>query len=613
MTTLLAKRKVAGAPVVNVSRSRNPLNGLLARRWVRGTIIATPILVLLVGFLVIPLSIVLWGSVEGSKLTFSHYARIFSDETNLSVMLQTLKVGFTVTLLSLVTAYPVAYLLTQIESRALSIVTLFILVPLFTAFLIRTYAWMIILGREGPINNTLIWLGLISEPLPLLNTTFGVIVGMVHVLLPMAIFTMYSSMVHIDHNTARAAQILGAKPVQAFLRVYFPLSLPAVFSAGILIFIIAIGFYITPALLGGPRDAMITQLIVTQMTTLLNFELSFASSIVLLLMTIAILFFASLFIPLEMIWSSSSLDNTNRHGRSQYKLFINAKRAIHPALTAVENLMHFITKPFLSRRARWLWAYTILVLLFLTAPLIVVFMLSFSSSSFVVFPPPGISLQWWVKLLHASDWHESFLFSVKLGAVSAIFATIIGTMGAFWLVRTTLPIKRALFLFSLSPLMVPVIVIATALYMFEARIHLLGSFAGLVVGHVLLSVPYVVVIMAAALRGFDQSLETAAAIHGARPIQVLRLVTLPLLKPALLTAALLAFLTSFDELLVTMFMIGRQTLTLPFKFWNDIKYELNPLLSAASAFVVLLVTAAILTTLWIKVRHDRRTSASNGQ
>lgn len=613
MTTLLAKENAAEAAVANVPRSQYHLNALLAHRGIRGAIIAAPIVVLLVGFLVIPLSIILWASVEGDKLTFSHYTRIFFDETNLSVMLQTLKVGLIVTLLSLATSYPVAYLLTQIRSRALSLVTVFILLPLFTAFLIRTYAWMIILGRQGPINNTLIWLGLISQPLPLLNTTFAVVIGMVHVLMPIAIFTMYSSMVRIDHNFARAAQILGAKPVQAFLRVYFPMSLPGVFSAGILIFIIAIGFYITPALLGGPHDAMISQLIVTQMTTLLNFELSFASSIVLLLVTMGILFFASLFIPLEMIWSSPTVETTSRKPHVKSRFFGDLKQAVQPILSTAEAMIHLVTKPLLTRSARWLWAYTIVILVFLTAPLIVVFLLSFSSSLFVVFPPPGFSLQWWAKLAHASDWHESFLFSVKLGFFSASFATIIGTMGAFWLVRTNLPIKRALFLFSLSPLMVPVIVIATALYIFEARIHLLGSFAGLVIGHVLLSVPYVVVVMVAALRGFDQSLENAAAIHGARPLQVLRLVTLPLLKPALLTAGLLAFLTSFDELLITMFMIGRQTLTLPFKFWNDIRYELNPLLSAASTFVVLLVAAAILTAQWIKMRHDRRTSAGTGK
>lgn len=586
------------------------MNRLLANHWIRGAIVAGPLIILLVGFLLIPLSIIVWGSIEGTKLTFAHYAGIVSDELNLKILLYTLRIGLIVTVLSLAAGYPVAYLLTQIRSRALSTVTVFILIPLFTAFLIRTYAWIIILGRQGPINNSLIWLGLIREPLPLLNTTFAVVIGMVHVFIPMAIFTMYSSMVRINHDFARAAQILGARPVQAFLRVYFPMSLPGVFSAGILIFIVAIGFYITPALLGGPSDTMISQLIVTQMTTLLNFELSYASSILLLLVTIGILFLASLFIPLEMIWSSATAELSNRKPRAKSRLVSGAKRTLNPVLSAIETLVHAATKPLLTHKSRWLWAYTIGVIVFLTAPLIVVVLLSFSSSQFVVFPPPGLSLQWWVKLANATDWHAAFLFSMKLGITAAAFATLIGTMGAFWLVRTTLPIKRALFLFSLAPLMVPVVIIATSLYVFEAHVHLLGSFAGLVIGHVLLSVPYVIVIMAAALRGFDQSLEKAAAIHGARPLQVLRLVTLPILKPALLTAGLLAFLTSFDELLVAIFLIGRQTPTLPIKFWGDIKYQIDPLLSTASTFIVLLVTVAILLAQWIRVRHEKRTSAS---
>ncbi|WP_246776948.1 ABC transporter permease subunit [Microvirga sp. VF16] len=586
------------------------MNSLLANRWIRGGIVAGPLVVLLVGFLVIPLMIIAWGSVEGSKLTFTHYARIFSDDINLEILLHTLKVGLIVTVVALAAGYPVAYLLTKIQSRALSVVTVFILVPLFTAFLIRTYAWMIILGRQGIINNMLIGLGIINEPLPLLNTTFAVIIGMVHVFIPMAIFTMYSSMARISHDLALAAQILGAKPVQAFLRVYFPMSLPGVFSAGILIFIVSIGFYITPSLLGGPTDAMISQLIVEQMTTLLNFELSYASSIVLLLVTIFTLFLASLFIPLEMIWSTATVQPANQKSNLWARLLSNIKRTLQPLLTGSETLIHALTKPLLTRSARWLWAYTVIVLVFLTAPLLVVVILSFSSSPFVVFPPPGFSLQWWQKLAQATDWHASFLFSLKLGLVSALFATLIGTMGAFWLVRTTLPIKRPLFLFSLSPLMVPAVIIATSLYIFEARIGVLGSFTGLVIGHVLLSVPYVIVVMAAALRGFDRSLESAAAVHGARPLQVLHLVTLPVLKPALLTGGLLAFLTSFDELLISLFMLGRQTPPLPVKFWDDIKYQINPLLSTASTLIVILVLVTIVTAQWIRLRHEKRASIS---
>lgn len=613
MDTLQARDKAKGLTVGQASNWRNFVNALLLNRWIRGCIVAGPLCVLLVGFLLVPLSFILWGSVDGSKLNFAHYARIFSSETNLNILLHTLKVGLLVTIVSLVAGYPVAYLLTKITSRAFSIVAIFILIPLFTAFLIRTYAWIVILGRQGIVNNALIWLGVISEPLPLLNTTLAVVIGMAHVFIPMAIFTMFSAMVRINHDFALAAQILGAKPVQAFLRVYFPMTLPGVFSAGILIFIVAIGFYITPALLGGPGDTMISQLIVAQMTTLLNFELGYASSIVLLLVTIGTLIVASLFIPLEMIWSSSTVELSRRKSGAKSRALKKVRRLLNPAMIAVERVIHAITRPLMTSSGRWLWAYTIAVLIFLTAPLIVVVILSFSSSPFVIFPPPGFSLQWWEKLANATAWHAAFFSSIKLGLVTALFATVIGTMGAFWLVRTTLRFKRALFLFSLSPLMMPVIIIATALYVFEARIRMLGTFPGLVIGHVLLSVPYVVVVMAAALRNFDQSLERAAEVHGARPMQVVRLVTLPILKPALLTSGLLAFLTSFDELLVSIFLLGRQTPTLPIKFWGDIKYQIDPLLSAASTLIVVLVAVSIVTAQWIKARHERRTSTSPGQ
>ncbi|MCW0001505.1 ABC transporter permease subunit [Pararhizobium sp. YC-54] len=571
-------------------------------------IAAAPLLILLIGFLAVPLSYIVWGSFEGTKLNFSHYARVFASATNLNILLHTLRVGLIVTVVSIILGYPVAYLLTKVRSLPLSVLSIFILIPLFTAFLIRTYAWMIILGREGIINNALIWLGVITAPLQLLNTTFAVVVGMTHVFVPMAIFTMYSAMAQIDHAYAHAAQILGAKPVQAFLRVYLPMTLPGVFSAGILIFISAIGFYITPALLGGPSDTMISQMIVDQMTTLLNFELGYASSIVLLLVIIAILFVASLFIPLEMIWSSAS-SSSDQEPRAAARLLKRAKRALGPAVSAIEGVAHAATGQLLTKNAGWLWAYTVAILIFLTAPLIVVVILSFSSSPFVVFPPPGLSLQWWRKLANATDWHQSFLFSIQLGIAAAFIATIIGTMGAFWLVRTKFMFKKALFLFSLSPLMVPVVIIATSLYVFEARIKMLGTFSGLVIGHVLLSVPYVIVVMSAALRNFDTSLEPAAAVHGARPLQVLRLVTLPILKPTLLTAGLLAFLTSFDELLVGIFLLGRQTPTLPIKFWADIKYQIDPLLSAASTLIVVLVTASIITVQLIRMRHEKRTTA----
>ncbi|KWV42275.1 ABC transporter permease [Rhizobium altiplani] len=605
----LATLNTATSASEGLAERHKPMKRLSRRKFIVSAVVAAPLLILLIGFLIVPLSYIVWGSFEGFNFNFSHYGRVFASASNFNILIHTLRIGLLVTIISVAVAYPVAYLLTRVQARALSVLSVFILIPLFTAFLIRTYAWMIILGREGIVNNTLLWLGVISAPLQLLNSTFAVVVGMTHVFIPMAIFTMYSAMARIDHTFPQAAQVLGAKPIQAFLRVYLPMTLPGVFSACILIFIAAIGFYITPALLGGPSDTMISQLIVDQMTTLLNFELGYASSIVLLLVTIAVLFVASLFIPLEMIWSSNIV-SSEEEPRAAARLVKRAKRAFNPIVSVFETSVHVIAGRFLTTSARWLWGYAVVVVMFLTAPLVVVVILSFSSSPFVVFPPPGLSLQWWQKLANASDWHQSFLFSIQLGIAAALVATIIGSMGAFWLVRTRFLFKKMLFLFSLSPLMVPVVIIATSLYIFEARLQILGTFGGLVMGHVLLSVPYVIVVMAAALRNFDDSLEPAAAVHGARPMQTLRLVTLPILKPALFTAGLLAFLTSFDELLVSIFLLGRQTPTLPIKFWGDIKYQIDPLLSAASTLIVLLVTASIITVQLIRDRHNKRTSTS---
>lgn len=582
------------------------MNALLSIRWVRELVLALPLALLLIVFLIVPLMSTLWSSFGGSDLTLDHYRRVFTDPNNFSVLQSTLSVGAMVTIFSLLLGYPVAYLMTRLGPSALAVVAMFLLVPLFTAFLIRTYSWILILGRQGVVNNALIWLGLTDGPLELLNTTFAVVVGMVHVFTPMAVMTMYSAMVRVDHSLSTAAQILGATPTQAFVRVYFPLTLPGVLAAGVLIFIVSLGFYITPALLGGPANTMISQLIVTQMTTLLNFELGFASSIVLLLITAAILGLASLFIPLEVIWSSAAEQRAPGRSYLLKRAADGVGRLFSPVLTTAETLLHRLTRPLITQRGVWLWAFTVAILLFLTAPLIVVVFLSFSSSSFVVFPPPGYSLRWWQELALANDWHSAFLASLQLGAVVAVVSTVIGTMGATWLVRTRLPIKRALFLLSLSPLIVPVIIISVSLYVFEARIGLLGRFAGLVIGHVLLATPYVVVVMSAALRNLDPSLEPAAAIHGARPMQALRMVVLPILRPALLTGGLLAFLTSFDELLVTIFLLGRQTQTIPLKFWGDIRFQIDPLLSAASTLIVLLVIVSIGLAQWSRIRALRR-------
>ena len=569
--------------------------------------LVVPLALLLILFLVIPLAIVISASVTGSSSPYANYVRLFTQSNGLTILLNTLKIALFASVVSTTLAYPVAYYMTTIKGRLLALVSAGILVPLFTAFLIRTYAWMVVLGREGLINKSLMSLGIIDHPLTLLNTTLAVIIGMVHVFIPMAVFTMYSSMVKINPEYVRAAQVLGANPVQAFFRVYLPTSRPAVLSAGVLIFIVSIGFYVTPAMLGGPSDMMFAQLVVIQMTTLLDFDLAYASSVVLLSATLVVLVVAGLFFPLESIWSPGNDTVTYRYARRRERGETAASRVKATLLRVIEAIGYNCFQICATPSGVLLKIYAALVLVFLLAPLAVVVVLSFSSSSFITFPPPGFSLRWWAALASATDWQGSFVASLLVGVVAAFLAVVIGSMGAFWLVRTNPLFKRGLFLFALSPLMVPVVIVAAALYIFEARINILGTISGLIAGHVLIGTPYVVIVMTTALRVFDATLEHAAAIHGATSIQTIRLVTIPILKPALLTGFLFAFLTSFDELLISTFLIGRHTPTLPIKFWGDIRYQVNPLLSTAATFIVFSVIAAIALAGWIR---GRRTSSS---
>ncbi|MGE0237821.1 MAG: ABC transporter permease subunit [Parvibaculaceae bacterium] len=584
---------------------------LISRTWrrFRGGLAAVPLFGLLAVFFFAPLVSTFWESFYGLSFDFSKYAAVFSEPTNFRILAHTLAVGLAVTAASVIVGYPVAYHLTRLRPRLFTLVTAVVLVPLFTAFLIRTYAWIVILGRQGIVNNALVWLGVIQEPLTILNTTTAVVIGMTHVFVPMAIFTIYAGMVRIDDAYVRAALILGANPVKSFVRVYFPMTLPSVLSAAVLIFIVAIGFYITPSLLGGPADTMISQLVVVQMTTLLDFEMGYALSVVLLVATLAIILLAGLVVPLELIWSAAAAAPRKATGGKAHTAFRRITRAM---LSTVEDVVFCVIRPFLTANIPWLTIYTAAVLAFLAAPLLVVCILSFSSSPFVIFPPPGFSLQWWEKLYLAQDWHAALLASLKLGLATAVGSTVVGTMGAFWLVRAAVPAKRLLYLLTLAPLIVPVIVTATSLYVFEARLRLLGTFPGLLIGHMLLATPYVVVIMSSALRGLDRTLEQAAAINGARMSQTLRWVTLPLLAPALVTAGLLAFLTSFDELLVSIFLLGRQTPTLPIKFWGDIKYQIDPMLSTASTLIVVMIIIAVLLAQWFRLRQERRNSHPTG-
>jgi len=257
------------------------------RREQRRHLVAlAPALVVLAVLFVYPLLGIVTRSVYKSGYTLDLYRQIFRVPVYLQVLGGTFKVSALVTLVCLLLGYPLAYVLATRRPRTAQLLMIVIVLPFFTSIIVRTYAWMVLLGRNGIVNQYLMALHLIDAPLPLLYNQAGVVIGMTYVLLPYMILTLYSVMRGIDPGLVRAAHSLGASRLQAFRRVFLPLSLPGIAGGTLLVFILSLGFFITPALMGGPGDMMIAMLIEREVEITLNWAFASALAVVLLALTL---------------------------------------------------------------------------------------------------------------------------------------------------------------------------------------------------------------------------------------------------------------------------------------------------------------------------------------
>ena len=279
-----------GDLLAGLKRRQSAVNRRLELRRQFGYVaLLLPALVLLVVLFVYPIARLLVTSVYADgQFTLEHYRRIVEVDLYLRVLRTTFVIALQVTGICLALGYPLAYFLASLRPRTARLLMILVLIPFWTSILVRTYAWMVLLQRQGVVNRWLLELGLIDEPLRMMYNRIGVLVGMSHVLLPFMVLPTYAVMRGIDRTLLRAAANLGASPVQAFLRVFLPLSLPGVAAGSLLVFILALGFFITPALMGGRTDMMIAQLIETQIRTELNFSFAAALAAVLLVITLVI-------------------------------------------------------------------------------------------------------------------------------------------------------------------------------------------------------------------------------------------------------------------------------------------------------------------------------------
>lgn len=249
-------------------------------------LLLAPLLMLFAAVFLLPMADMLDRSLFDPEFTTRHYEQLFARELYLRVIGRTLQISAVVAVATLVLGYPVAYLMARVRGWQAALIAACVLIPLWTSTLVRSYAWTALLARNGLINTWLVELGLADAPLRLLYTDGAVIVAMTHVLLPFMILPLYAALRAIPEDLPRAASVLGAGGFAAFRYVVWPLSLPGVAAGLVMVFLISLGFFITPALVGGAQSMMVATLVSQELTT--NFNWGFASAIATALLLVAL-------------------------------------------------------------------------------------------------------------------------------------------------------------------------------------------------------------------------------------------------------------------------------------------------------------------------------------
>ncbi|SEB17263.1 ABC transporter permease [Paraburkholderia sartisoli] len=250
--------------------------------------------------------------------------------------------------------------------------------------------------------------------------------------------------------------------------------------------------------------------------------------------------------------------------------------------------------------ARGVWLHSALVLFFLIAPILAIIPLSFNSGSYFSYPLQGFSLRWYEQALTSPDWQRALLNSIGIGAAATLIATCLGTLAALGISRAQFPLRSLIMPIIISPMIVPIVVVAAGFYLIFAPLGLVNSYPGVVLAHAALGTPFVVITVTASLLSFDQSLLRAASGLGATPWVTFRRVILPLITPAVATGSVFAFATSFDEVIVILFIGGPNQTTVPRQMWSGIRDSIDPSILAVATMLIVFAVLLFASINWLR-------------
>jgi ABC-type spermidine/putrescine transport system permease subunit II len=502
--------------------------------------------------------------------TLKQYQTIFAIDYYWQRLSFSIAMAFGVAVLAVALAYPVAYFLVFCAGRAAGLCLVLLLIPFWSSFLLRVMSWKFLLGSDGPVNWLLIHLGVIAEPMGgLLYTRSALVITLIYVWIPFAALPVAAALKGIEPELVEAALDLGASPWRCFRTITFPLSLPGVLAAFFMVFIPTVGEYVTPLLVGGPNSYMYGNIIQDFFTQAANLPRGAALSVVMLVVTLLLVALASPLVNLKAV-------------RMTQRQAAVSSRARFPLLTG--------------------YFAGLIALLYL--PLAVLFLLSFDPGTGLSFPFQGLTFQWYEQLFQHPETLSSARNSIIVAAVSSCGATALGTALALLHMRFHFRGEKLLFALAMLPLVVPAIILAVALLVMFLAAGVDRSLWTVAIAHTVVALPYVILIVSARLAGFDPDLEEAAMDLGAPYGRVIFNIVLPLIAPSILSAWLVAFTISLDEVALAQFLAGADR-TFPVYLLAQLRFANLNRLPMMIAFAVVMMTGTLLLVLiaeWIRRR-----------
>ncbi|WP_255171357.1 ABC transporter permease subunit [Natrononativus amylolyticus] len=558
--------------------------------------------------------------------TLDNYARFLSVnlsagwppiETNLYLrqLWLTIEISLVTAAVSLLLGYPIAYYLVRMERPWLrSALLITIISSLWVTYVIRAYAWQVILASGGILSSIGVATGLLAEPRSFYPGYWGLVVGMVYVFLPFMILTLYSSIRNIDGELLEASKNLGAGPTTTFRRVTLPLSKNGIVSGLALVFILALGAYVMPRLLGSSAERTLPVLIEAQIMGEQNYPFGAAMSIGLIVVVLAFLWVMVRFTnlttaslggnevaeadggrPDPAAYESSGAGSTVRDGLRSAAAAVGITRLTRSVGRRVDAA---VTRVDARTRERVIWTasrlYVGAAMTFIAAPLAIIIAVSVTPEQFLTFPPGGFSMQWYVEFFTDSTWVLALLNSLGIAAAVALLSTTIGGTLAFALDRYEYRWRTVFGTFGILPILVPPVIVGVAFLIFFLELGFAGTRTSIIIAHGIFYAPFPFILISQGLDELDRVYEEAAMNLGASPMRTVRTVTYPLLRANVVSGALFAFILSLNEYIIAWLLSLFLVDTIPIQLFNSLRYGYSPTIAAASVVFIALTVVVMV-------------------